>query len=217
VDELSKQFASRELNNNSKSLYWSIRKCHLILGYSFACNEVRQPKIADIGGGNGYMFDWVRSVFPGTTARWTVFESSEVANAYSSVPHESDIEFVSSKQLDSSARFNLTILSSTLQYLEDWKKFLELSLSVSQFVLLMRLPLIDSPTNQVFIQKPKLGLYIASDASWPITLFSRAQFTSIVQARANPVFVAQDFEETSFFEWKPVAVRDASLEAVLKL
>jgi putative methyltransferase (TIGR04325 family) len=198
IERLVTQFHKDQLSRQHLDSFWSIRQCHLLLGYGLACSSIASPTVADVGGGNGYMFDWIRLSYPSQDLHWTIFESREVAEAYARIS-KGPLKYRSSSELDASMRFDLTILSGALQYLENWQEILDLSFRISKFVLIMRTPLIDSVDSKVFIQKPKTGLYETSDASWPIRLISRKEFESHTSSRAQLIFSAHDPQE--LFPW----------------
>ena len=96
IDALASQFRENLIirKNALDGTSWSIRKCHLILGYKLACGNTDSPKIADFGGGNGYMLDWIKSVSAGACPDYTVFESYEIAKAYSKIGNDIGITFL---------------------------------------------------------------------------------------------------------------------------
>jgi hypothetical protein len=118
-NDLGKLFIS---NNRQME---TVRKCHLLLAWNFSCLGVSRPRIADIGGGNGYMFDWIKSAYPSIVPNWIVFESKEIAVAYQSFSAGLAISFAPSTSFTKSSDFDLTIISGTIQYLDNWEEILE--------------------------------------------------------------------------------------------
>ena len=178
----------------------TVRKCHLLLGYYFSCAGIVRPNVADIGGGNGYMFDWIKSTHPSIAPNWTVFESKEIAEAYQMLSAGLGISFEKSSSFTNSCEFDFTIISCALQYLKNWEDVLETAFTTSKFVLLMRVPLIDSEEHQVFVQTPGSGIYLDSNASWPVRMFSREKFMSKLEKISEMVFSTYDPEETFPFD-----------------
>lgn len=174
----------------------TVRKCHLLLGYQFSCAGIVRPNVADIGGGNGYMFDWIKSAHPSISPNWTVFESKEIAEAYQMLSAGLGITFAQSSQFSNACKFDSTIISCAIQYLKNWEDVLETAFATSKFVLLMRVPLIDSGEHQVFVQTPGTGLYLAQNASWPLRMFSRQKFMSKLENTSKVIFSTYDPEET---------------------
>jgi putative methyltransferase (TIGR04325 family) len=191
VDRLTTQFrddlAKRYKNISNEK--WSTRRCHLVLGWDLSCGNELNSNIADFGGGNGYMFDWIKSTFPSASPQYTVYELPEIANAYQKIESNLGISFLPNNLFDHTLKLDLTILSCTLQYLENWEQLLILALKISRFVLVMRLPLIESNSDRIFIQQPPRGVYKQSIASWPIRYISRQKFLEIIELHANIVFL----------------------------
>lgn len=198
IDALACEFRENLItrNNTLDNTWWSIRKCHLILGWKLSCQNVDSPRIADFGGGNGYMFDWIKSTQVGAKPNYTVFESQEIAKAYSRIENDLGITFSPDHKFNDSLRFDLTILSCTLQYLEHWEELLKLALQISEFVLIMRTPVINSTSDCIFIQEPLKGIYKDSFASWPMRFLPRKKLSAILDLHSVTVFSALDFEET---------------------
>jgi putative methyltransferase (TIGR04325 family) len=198
IGSLASQFRENLItrSNTLDNTSWSIRKCHLILGWKLSCGHIDIPRIADFGGGNGYMLDWIRSAQVGARPDYTVFESHEIAKAYSKIENDLGITFLPDHYFSDSLRFDLTILSCTLQYLEHWEELLKLALKNSRFVLIMRTPVINSASDSIFIQEPLKGIYRDSFASWPIRFLARQKLLAILDLHSVTVFSAFDFEET---------------------
>ena len=209
-NDLGKRFA------NTNRQMETVRKCHLMLGWGFSCLEVSHPRIADIGGGNGYMFDWIKSAYPSVAPNWIVYESKEIATAYQKYSTGLAISFAPSTSFTKSCDFDLTIISSAIQYLDNWKDILETAFSTSKYVLLMRVPLIDSNDHQVFVQTPGTGLYLDSKASWPVRMFSRKKFIQNLENLSEFIFSTYDPEETFPFEGEVFPVETYLLKSKLK-
>ena len=146
------------------------------------------------------MSDWIKSAYPLAFPNWTVFESKEIAEAYQIMSAGLGVSFSSSTSFTNSSEFDLTIISGTLQYLDNWEEILLTAFTTSRYVLLMRLPLIDSVEHQVFIQTLRSGLYFDSNASWPLRMFSRKYFMSNLEKTSQLIFSAYDPEETFPFD-----------------
>ena len=202
IDALASQFKKNLINRNNTldNSAWTTRKCHLILGWKLSCGNIVSARVADFGGGNGYMFGWIKSSQVGEEPHYTVFESQEIANAYSNIENNLGITFSSDHQFNDSLRFDLTILSCTLQYLEHWEELLKLALKISRFVLIMRTPVIEATSDRIFIQEPLKGIYKDSSASWPIRFLSRRKLLAILDLYSVTIFTALDFEETFQYE-----------------
>lgn len=218
VVSLTKQFRSdvaARLSGVDRKME-TVRKCHLLLGWNFSCFGVNRPKVADIGGGNGYMFDWIKSAHPSISPHWVVFESKEIAEAYEKFSADLGISFAASTSFNDSCEFDLTIISGTMQYLENWEDVLETAFINSKYVLLMRTPLIDSDEHQVFVQTPGSGLYTDSNASWPIRMFSRKELMLKLEKMSEIIFSTYDPEETFPFNGRIFPLESYLLKSKLK-
>ena len=89
AEDFLEQFISdlplRMLNNNSKvpfSEKFSLRRIQLLFGFLTAVKNKKDVNIADVGGGNGYMYDWIKQAKIGINLNWTVYESKNMAENY---------------------------------------------------------------------------------------------------------------------------------------
>jgi putative methyltransferase (TIGR04325 family) len=218
VVSLTKQFQSdvaTRLSGVERKME-TVRKCHLLLGWNFSCHEITRPKVADIGGGNGYMFDWIKSAHPLISPDWVVFESKEIAEAYEKFSADIGISFAASTLFNDSCEFDLTIISCAIQYLYNWEDVLETAFKTSKYVLLMRTPLIDSDEHQVFVQTPGSGLYLDSNASWPLRMFSRKKLMRKLERLSETIFSTYDPEETFPFNGSIFPLETYLLKSKLK-
>ena len=187
-------------STNEMDVRFSSRKLHLITGYLIACSHTASPKIADVGGGNGYMFDWIRSIDSNPSIDFTVFESEQIATIYQNLKEDAGLNFVTISQFTTVSNVDLVILSCTLQYLAEWDEILILALKKSKYVLILRTPIIDAADHKIYVQTPPDGAYAAARASWPIRFFSRAKLLNLIEQNSKIIFSAQDFEEGFFFD-----------------
>jgi putative methyltransferase (TIGR04325 family) len=199
---LGRQYAEK-LNSSSTNevdVRFSSRKLHLIAGYLIACSHTASPKIADVGGGNGYMFDWIRTIDSNVSINFTVFESEQIATIYQDLKKDAELNFLPISQFATFSNVDLVILSCTLQYLADWDEILMSALKKSKYVLILRTPIIETADHKIYVQTPPDGAYAVARASWPIRFFSRAKLLNLIQQNSRIIFSAQDFEEGFFFD-----------------
>ena len=81
-----------DLSKKDRSKIESNRLTHLLIAWKFAIPESTPSVIADIGGGNGYFFDWIRRFTNTQNISWKIFESPEICKAYS--PHADILEIL---------------------------------------------------------------------------------------------------------------------------
>lgn len=203
VRNLTSQFKHelplRIANNKVKvpiSEQFSVRRMHLLMGFFISARSKNSMRVADIGGGNGYMFDWISQSNYELTLDWTVYESEAIATNYKASGIDLEIGFSQLVNFSQNQKFDLSIISCSLQYLEDWEEVLRIAGENSSHILIMRTPLVPTPTHKFFIQKNDTGIYGASQSSWPFTMFSKDLFESKLASLGKIIISANDYEET---------------------
>jgi putative methyltransferase (TIGR04325 family) len=179
----------------------TLRLQHLLIGFFLSLNNKKNISIGDFGGANGYMCDWLRFYNPEISIAYTVFEPTEISRAYNMESKKIGIQFLDINQFDK-FKFDLIIISCTLQYTEKWIEVLKLSLQNAPYVLLMRVPLIDSLNHEFLIQHTTTGLYGESSSSWPVIFFSRNRFMDQINELSKIEFSGVDYEESFPFNGK---------------
>jgi putative methyltransferase (TIGR04325 family) len=189
----------RVANNKVKvpvSEQFSVRRMHLLMGFFISARRKSSMRVADIGGGNGYMFDWVSQSNSGLDLDWTVYESEAIATNYKASGIGLEIDFSQLVNFSQNQIFDLSIISCSLQYLEDWEEILRIAGENSKHILIMRTPLAPIPAHKFFIQKNDTGIYGASQSSWPFTMFSKDLFERKLASLGKIIISASDYEET---------------------
>lgn len=204
----------------------SVRRAHLLSAWNllFSRPPIKKIVVCDIGGGNGYMYDWVKQflqlefsnspgVSQGSEIEWNVMESKAIAEGYQSKKGKLAINFLENIKDNYPDNFDLAIFSCVLQYVEKWEENLLEAASKSKYQLLMRVPLVDSNCHQIFVQHFFSGTYSESNASWPIRIFSFEVFLELLNRNFKIIFSGEDPEETFPFEGKTYPMRTFLLEA----
>jgi putative methyltransferase (TIGR04325 family) len=143
-------------------------------------------RVADIGGGNGYMGYIARRWLSHLQWDWTVFESASIAASYSVFESEAGIKWFSNPKDDFIETYDVAILSCTLQYVEDPYDLLRKAAASSRYLLIMRLPFVAfGETDVCTVQRPLEGVYAESQASWPCWFFSRSNFESFIESQGQ--------------------------------
>jgi putative methyltransferase (TIGR04325 family) len=203
VLDLIEQFKANLVNrlaiNPISSL--SQRQIHLLLAFLKIAHEGEVVSVGDFGGGNGYMCDFLRANNPNTKIKYDVYETSDIAEGYNNYSKELEIDFLDIKSFGE-RKYDLVLISCTLQYTNNWKEVLVTSSQIAKNILLMRLPLIDVDDHHVFIQHNYSGVYGLSHASWPIILFSKTLFLKEIKKLFDIVFELTDSEENYPFKGK---------------
>ena len=152
--------------------------CALQLVAAHVGPEIR---VADIGGGNGYMAYSARQQLGHFHWDWTVFESPTVAAEYGIFESAAAIKWRPNLVEEYGSDYDVAILSCTLQYIEDPYSLLKTTALRSQYMLILRLPLVsDSDMDLCSVQRPRGVVYEESQASWPCWFFSRSRFDAAI-------------------------------------
>lgn len=173
----------------------NVRQQHLFTAWALTVGSFPNVNVADVGGGNGYYYDFLSQAF-GHNQRlsYLVFESDEIAGAYSRVGKLLPFQFCSSSDEAQKliSEFHLVICSGVLHYLEYPHK--ELGSYSSEYAVIMRLPLIPGEQDEFYVQNIQSPDY--GTASWPIRLFSRAKFMAEIMERWTIIASMEDPEES---------------------
>jgi len=175
----------------------SERELHIRLAWLSTVGKFSEVKCADIGGGNGYMADWISRMALRQNVSWNVLDSPMIVNAYSSEGAGLGINFVNLTIESMSEQYDIAIISGTLQYLKNWEQVLEKIGSNSKFVVLMRTPFTIESEDRYFVQKTVYGDVVASI---PHIFFSKSKF----EEKLNRFFVKlySVDEHSESFMWK---------------
>lgn len=157
--------------------------------------------VGDYGGGNGYMCDFIRAFNLNTKINYDVYETKLIAKGYKSFGKELEINFLDIKYFGGT-KYNLVLISGTLQYTKNWKEILEISSWLAQHTLIMRLPLSPANDNNFYIQHNENGIYSSSHASWPFIMFSRDKLIKEIENNFVINLQLTDTEETYTYHGK---------------
>jgi putative methyltransferase (TIGR04325 family) len=198
LQDLIQAFKSRSelISGTSDLIHANNRVAHLTLGLSRVVQGKEVPiHVADIGGGNGYFLDYAEFSFPNIKFEWTVFETASVVKGYNNINTKENLSF---RDLSSmrGKRFDLSVISCTLQYVDNYLGILKNAKKISPYVIVLRLPLTSERIHQVFVQRPMCGVYAQSQASWPIRFFAESLFMEEIQQDFELVCRLSDYEET---------------------
>jgi putative methyltransferase (TIGR04325 family) len=136
---------------------------------------------------------------------WTVFESAKVALSYAQFEKESGIKWKDSNNIRE--RYDVGLLSCTLQYLERPFEILRKFSSKCKYIIIMRLPFVDSRDHVITKQTfPCGGEYQTSESSWPAWFFSKNLFMDEVNTIGSIVYQWQTPTEVLLFKGKKVVM-----------
>ena len=201
VVDLIEKFKVNLPNRLSNNPIFSLnqRQIHLLLAFLKIVPDSKFLSIGDFGGGNGYMYDFLRDSNPGTKIIYDVYETTDIAEGYSNFGKKLEINFLDINKFGEK-QYDLVIISCTLQYTKDWKDVIHISSRIAKNVLLMRLPLTDADEHNFFIQLNTSENYCVLNTSWPIILFSKKLFLEEIRNYFEIVFELNDNEESYPFK-----------------
>ena len=197
IEQFKNDLNSRDFSNPGGTL----RLQQLLLGFFLSTKNLNQISVGDYGGANGYMCDWLRHFNPDVSITYTVFEPKVISDAYNVFAKQIGINFVDISHFNT-YKFDLIIMSCTLQYMQNWQEVLTTSLKNAKYVLIMRLPLINSLKDEYLIQRINTGLYGKTESSWPVIFFSRTEFIANLERTGIIKWSAKDYEESFLFKGK---------------
>ena len=178
------------LDFSPKILNTRIMELMAVIQYVLKNRNKSIIRVADVGGGNGYMGVAISKLFPEIKWKWVVYESTEIAEAYSSVLNQSNvISFAPTPELFKTSVGpicnvpDIILISCTLQYVENPYALMEKILEISAPKIVMRIPLISTENDIATVQDfGKIGGYAGLKAiSWPMWWFSRTKFIQYIE------------------------------------
>ncbi len=230
VKDLAHQFknslGARLHFNGSDSIEPTVRRAHLIQAWTLFISQTDKSEITvcDVGGGNGYMFDWISQSYrlenkkilntagDPIQVNWNVYESEAIANAYQGLKGKLPISFIPNLESNYPNKIDFALLSCFIQYVDNWEDTLSSIGAKSEYLLLMRLPLVESNTHREFVQHLFSDVYGKSKASWPIRLFSENEFMRFISKSFEVVYSGDDKEETIPFEGRDYPLKTLFLK-----
>jgi len=142
----------------------------------------KEIQVLDIGGSFGEYFFYAVNTIDTHTFNWTVLETE---GHCSIVPEflksTSGLTFISELP-KATTQFDVALLSSVIQYVEDPYGLLEFACSRSNGVIVNRLPLSQHQADQVAVQRPGL---LNSKGSYPVHIFSESVFLNRIRSFAE--------------------------------
>jgi putative methyltransferase (TIGR04325 family) len=170
-------------------------------------------KVADFGGGNGYMAITARRILPWVEWEWTVYESSVIASAYSEFENDANIRWRHNENSIFIDEFDVGLISCTLQYLIDpWIVLKNLALK-SKYIIIMRIPFVDSNDHIITRQTFNEGLHHEVKGSWPAWFFSRSKFDAELEKLGTVVYRWKTPTETLLFEGETIKFEGVLLKS----
>jgi len=141
--------------------------------------------VSDIGGGNGHLVSAAK-FFIKNNITWKIFESKGIYEIYKQY-NSDDMLWLDMKDYDD--KQDVTLFSSSLQYLKNPRKILKKAIESSKYVILSRLPLIENVEDLITVQNVEIN---GHSYSWPAYFFGTKlisyikRYTSIIYRWKTP-------------------------------
>ena len=132
--------------------------------------------IIDFGGGLGGNYLANRSELDKKNITYIIIEQSSFVNQGKLLANEFNlpIQFIEGIWESPVKNIKMLVLSSVLQYVEEWKNVVsDLLACKPQYILIDRMPLTDGPTS-IFVQEN--GDYYNPKVSYPVRILNREEF-----------------------------------------
>ena len=202
VENIKREPPWKVINNELYIEHRQLELLSAVMRVSFE-NKYINIKVADIGGGNGYLSSSIRENLDMINWDWTVFESDKVALAYSQFEKESGIKWQKSSG-DFVDSHDIGLFSCSLQYLQSPFKVLRKFASKCKYLIIMRLPLIDESNHVITKQIFTEGIYHEASSSWPAWFFSKNRFYSEIEKIGKVIYKWKTPTEIIHFEGKSI-------------
>lgn len=191
-----------ELSNN---LYFTAREIELFCAVQRALAPpspvtTANVRVLDVGGGNGYLGCAVRRMFPEISWEWIVIESNTCANMYSQFEDVSNIKWISHEKFNWKPISNIGLVSCALQYLEHPESSLRKIAKTCEFIILMRLPIVDTAEHILTRQTIYDGLSQSPVSSWPHWFLSSQRLFDVIAEIGDVVYSWKTPSESYLFE-----------------
>ncbi len=183
----------------------SERELILLTFFGFPINDLNKNKIRvlDIGGGNGYMAHFIRAALPSIQFEWHILETEKCATAYQQFESISQITWSHNQHYKE--KFDITLLSCSLQYMESPFIRLRHAIDRTDWLIVMRTPLTNYPHDRAAIQKVR---YDNREFKWPCWFFSEMNFHTQLVKSAKKVISYECLDESSIFEGEEVPLQN---------
>jgi putative methyltransferase (TIGR04325 family) len=179
-----------------------------------ACeNPSKNLNVADVGGGNGYLAMAPKTHLPMINWNWTAFESNSVSDSYIQFQEESGIKWKRANDIEDI--YEIGLFSCSLQYMESPFKVLERFALKCKYLIIMRLPLLNSSNHIITKQTFDEGIYQEANASFPAWFFSEDEFISSLEEIGEIMYRWKTPSEVWRFEGEDVTL-DGMLVRVSK-
>ena len=132
-------------------------------------------RILDIGGSLGSLYLQHKSILDKfEELEWIILEQKEFVREGNQIFTDKRLKFIESlSDLDGNNKFDIIILSSSIQYFEDIETIINDVKSIkSKIILFLRTPFHEGKNHEIMIQQSKIGI----KSAYPLRILSRKKF-----------------------------------------
>lgn len=174
------------------------------IGMMLLLTGQKKIKVCDIGGGNGELAFAVTKKFKFVKFEWNIFETKEISHAYEELSNQKVIKWSEYKGILNEI-YDIIILSSSLHYFDEPYRLLGEVEDKCKFLMILRLPLIDSNDDIPAIQNGinNLGVKV----SVPYWFLSQTKFDNFLEKFGNIVLKWEQRDEIVEFEGQSITMQ----------
>jgi putative methyltransferase (TIGR04325 family) len=170
---------------------------------AIARKEGRGVSILDLGGDLGTLYYQLRPYLGSTTkVSWVVCETAPMVQRGEQLFASEELRFIPSLNDVAGVRFDVSICSGTLQYIDNPYVVLETFARSSDNLLFNRMPLLNSPRDRIAVQRVDPALH---DAAYPCWFFARKGWLQRLEQLGFVVALRWEVpQDTAMLDGQPV-------------
>ena len=203
VETYLTQLVLTEPWNFTKTELLTEREFQLLAIISRLIQKRKVVSIVDFGGGNGYMCHFLRAWIPETQINYTIIESRGIVSAYTKFADKSRIKW---KDKLSSEKFDIAIISCTLQYLDQPEITLKNLMKLANDLVILRYPELKGKKTKFAVQAITLDNN-SECITIPVRFFAQGFLDSIVSSDFNKVMTFYHHNEKLSFENEVITLK----------
>jgi len=197
VENTKKMLEDLSESSHANSRFQQIATAMLYCLAEIGLDQPRTYRILDVGGGGGDYYHYFKKFIPGLRLNWTVLETKTFVESFKAGATD-QISWIDTVD-DLDTAYDIVLMSGVLQYIEDWNYMLETVTSLSNFVILNRLPLIHGRDDHVALQRSRYG---KRRNSYPAHFFSESKFLTKIRNLGKIEMQWSVPEDQSVFRWR---------------
>ena len=189
-----------QISNFSTSRYQQIAAGMLYCVSQGRFSSAESIRVLDVGGGGADYFHQFQEFAPQINFDWTVLETPAMAEAMSNEfgQNLSNLRWVNSIEKTNEI-YDVVLCSSVFQYVENPFELLATLVAKSRFLIVNRIPLVDSSEHFVAIQRI---ISNGKRASYPVHFFAEEMFLIELSQYGDVVMRWLVTEDQPVIDWK---------------